>query len=89
MEITEDEREAQKRALRILGEALYQERLSRGFSQEEVALRAKLSVATYSTLERGFSSSGTLANPTLETLVRVMEILPVVPSVLLALHGGQ
>ena len=46
-----------------------------GISQEEVAARAGVTVATYGCIERGRSISGALVNPTMDTLVRVLEVV--------------
>lgn len=46
-----------------------------GLSQEEVAHLAGLAVPVYGRLERGESSKGDWANPTLDTLLRVFSAL--------------
>lgn len=58
-----------------LGRALRTARLQRGRSQEEVAHAAGISVYAYGCLERGQSTSGGDANPTLDTLLRVLHAL--------------
>ncbi|MEV8241969.1 helix-turn-helix transcriptional regulator [Microbacterium testaceum] len=68
-------REEYRHAVRSLGALLLQTRLSRGLSQEDVAHRAHISVHTYASLERLRSRSGSLPNPTLETLLRVFRAL--------------
>jgi len=60
-----------------LGIVLQRERLVRDLSQEFVAQNAGLAVITYGSLERGQSRSGGPANPTLETLLRVFEVLEI------------
>ena len=48
-------------------------------------MEAEVSVLTYATLERGFSRQGQLANPTLDTILRVMHALNIdVKSLILA-----
>jgi transcriptional regulator with XRE-family HTH domain len=70
----------QRKALVLLSDAFYTARAARGFSQEFVALQAGMAVATYNQLERGFSCSGVLPNPTLITLIRVMTTLEIDPA---------
>lgn len=60
-----------------LGYAMHTSRLSQGVSQEFVALQAGISCGTYNTLERGFSGTGAVANPTLATLVGVFTVLDI------------
>lgn len=62
-------------AVEELARACHEARLRMGISQEEVASRAGVTIATYGCIERGRSTSGTPANPTMDTLVRVMEVL--------------
>lgn len=54
-------------------------RARRGLSQEQVAHKAGLAVQTYSCLERGTTPAGGYANPTLETILRVLQVLEVEP----------
>jgi transcriptional regulator with XRE-family HTH domain len=68
--------ERRRRSLLDLGEILHRARMTEGVSQEHVAIEAGLSAFTYNTLERGFSSGGVLANPTLDTILRVHYVLP-------------
>lgn len=46
-----------------------------GVSQEEVAVRAGVTVSTYGCIERGRSIMGNPVNPTMDTLVRVFVVL--------------
>jgi len=64
-----------QRASAHLATTLRNARQSLGLSQEQVAFRAGIAVVTLSNLERGISSSGTPANPTLRTLLRIFEVL--------------
>lgn len=70
---------SRRRALLRIGEALHAARALKAWSQERVALEAGISVITYVTLERGFSNSGEPANPTLDTLMRVIGVLSIDP----------
>ena len=72
--------ERRRRALLAIGSTLYAARAGRGWSQERVALEAGISVITYCTLERGFSRGGEPANPTLDTLLRVLVVLNIDPA---------
>jgi transcriptional regulator with XRE-family HTH domain len=54
-------------------------RESRGLSQEAVAFQAGISVQAYSCLERGQTPSGGVANPTLDTLLRIFTALEIQP----------
>lgn len=74
--------EQRRRALLRIGEVLHAARALRGWSQERVALDAGISVITYVTLERGFSRRGEPANPTLDTLLRVIVVLNIDPATL-------
>ncbi len=69
-----------RRALLRIGEALHAARVSRAWSQERVALEAGISVITYITMERGFSRAGEPANPTLDTILRVIVVLNIDPA---------
>ncbi|WP_363331408.1 helix-turn-helix transcriptional regulator [Microbacterium sp. 69-10] len=55
-------------------------RQRRGLSQEQVAHDAGIAVQTYSCLERGIAPGGGYANPTLETILRVLHALGVAPT---------
>ena len=73
-----DDHEHQLRMRKVtteLGRLLYVARTAKGISQECAALDAGISVPTYSKLERMFSSSGDALNPTLDTLLRVLDAL--------------
>ncbi|WP_367274550.1 helix-turn-helix domain-containing protein [uncultured Microbacterium sp.] len=77
----DERRHAQRRheaALQI-GEAFRSIRLARHLSQEQVALDAGLSVDTYAYLERGQMPLGGDANPRLDTLLRIFDVLDVEP----------
>jgi len=76
--------EQRRRALVAIGSTLYAARADRAWSQERVALEAGISVITYCTLERGFSRGGDLANPTLDTLLRVFAVLDIDPTAVTA-----
>lgn len=65
--------------VRSLGLTFRQLRALQGLSQEEVALRAGVSVQSYGCLERGQSPSGGAANPTLYTLLRIFQALGIEP----------
>lgn len=65
-----------KAAVERLGRRLLEARIALQLSQEEVAARAGITVATYGSLERGWTPRGAIANPTLDTLLRVMTVLP-------------
>ncbi len=58
-----------------MGEDLRKQPESRGLTQEQVAHSAEIAVHTYSSLERGLSPSGGVANPTIDTLRRVLHAL--------------
>ncbi len=69
------------------GWAIYAQRLATtlrraredaGLSQEQVAYRAGLTRYTYQKYEKGESRPGTLANPTLRTLLTIAQVLGVV-----------
>jgi transcriptional regulator with XRE-family HTH domain len=65
----------------------YRLRLARarnGLSQEQVAFDAGIAVQTYSKLERGEATSGGYANPTIATLLRILEALSMEPTELVA-----
>jgi transcriptional regulator with XRE-family HTH domain len=61
----------------MLGRTLRAIRSQRGLSQEQVALDAGIAVYTYGCLERGSTPSGMPTNPTLDTILRVLEALEV------------
>lgn len=50
-------------------------RTQKGLSQEQVAFSAGIAVQTYSCLERGRSPAGGDANPTLDTILRILAAL--------------
>lgn len=53
------------------GERLRQLRIERGFTQEEIALRADITTSYYGQLERG------TANPTINTLTKICDVMGV------------
>ncbi|MDQ1121828.1 helix-turn-helix domain-containing protein [Microbacterium trichothecenolyticum] len=63
--------------MRDLGAALRRARLAAGLTQEEVAVRARISLFTYQKLEKGESNPGTPANPRLQTLLALSAALGV------------
>lgn len=63
--------------MRDLGAALRRARLSAGMTQEDVAVRARISLFTYQKLEKGESNPGTPANPRLQTLLALSSVLGV------------
>lgn len=76
--VTEDEfRPLFIGAVGRLGIRLRGLRVSRGLSQEQVAHDAGIAVQTYGCLERGTTPAGGFANPTLETILRVLHVLEV------------
>lgn len=62
---------------RAIGAEMHRVRVARGFSQERVAYHAGLSRYTYQKLEKGESRPGTPANPTVQTLLAVAQVLGV------------
>jgi len=64
-------------AVRSLGVTLRALRRGKGLSQEQVAYAAQLSVYSYGCLERGRAPSGGIANPTMDTLLRVFTALDI------------
>lgn len=64
-----------RRAIDALSNDLRIVRHAAGMTQEQVALAADISVHTYSSLERGQSPSGAEANPTIDTVLRILEAL--------------
>jgi transcriptional regulator with XRE-family HTH domain len=62
-------------AMLAMGEDLRAQRIARGMTQEEVAFLAEVAVHTYSSLERGYSAAGGVANPTIATLIRILDAL--------------
>lgn len=60
-----------------LGANLRAARLAAGFTQEGVAVRARISLFTYQKLEKGQSNPGTPANPRLQTLLALSAALDV------------
>lgn len=69
--------QARRNAMQEIAGLFRSARVARCLSQEEVAMRAGISTYSYGCLERGTSSSGNTANPTLETLVRISMALGV------------
>lgn len=70
-----DHRRRKRMAVDHLSCRLRQAREAHGLSQEEVAQAARISVFAYGCLERGRSTAGGDANPTLDTVVRVFNVL--------------
>ena len=64
-----------RRVSRAIGAEIRAARISADLTQEDVAHQAGLSVQTYASLERGYSSTGAGTNPTLDTLLRVLTTL--------------
>ena len=62
---------------RELGLNLQRARAARGVSQERAAHAAGISTFTYRKLEKGESNPGTPANPRLQTLVALAEVLDI------------
>jgi len=62
-----------------LGVTLRALRRDRLLSQEDLARAAGLSTHAYGCLERGRSPSGGVANPTMDTLLRIFKVLGVDP----------
>lgn len=60
-----------------MGGNLQRHRLERGYSQERVAYEAGLSRYTYQKLEKGESRPGDPANPRLQTLLAIAQVLGV------------
>ena len=60
-----------------LGTKLQQLRIERGLSQEDVAYSAGLSRYTYQKFEKGESSPGTPANPSLRNVMAIAQVLEV------------
>ncbi|WZH36049.1 MAG: helix-turn-helix transcriptional regulator [Microbacterium enclense] len=63
--------------MREFGSNLRRARLAVALTQEDVALRAKISLFTYQKLEKGESNPGTPANPRLQTLLALSVVLGV------------
>jgi len=61
--------------VRDLGIELNRRRTSAGLSQERVAHAAGLTRGYYQQLERGSSRSGRIANPTIQTLIALAQVL--------------
>jgi DNA-binding XRE family transcriptional regulator len=68
---------------RALGANLHRAREAAGLTQERVAHAAGISTFTYQKLEKGESNPGTPANPRLQTLVSLAEVLGITPAELL------
>ena len=66
-----------REAAETLGMTLRAWRRARGLSQGEVARKAGLSLPSYGGLERGRTPAGGVANPTLDTLLRIFAALDV------------
>lgn len=64
-------------AMLEMGMDLRAHRIARGMTQEQVAHLAQVAVQTYSSLERGSSPSGGIANPTIGTLIRIFGALSI------------
>ncbi|WP_366247014.1 helix-turn-helix transcriptional regulator [Microbacterium sp. 13-71-7] len=77
MRLLSHEAEPHCGAVQSLAQLLRRRRTSAGLSQEEVALAAGLALHTYSSLERGETAVGTLANPTFSTMFRVFRVLDI------------
>ncbi|RLP75632.1 XRE family transcriptional regulator [Mycetocola tolaasinivorans] len=60
-----------------LGASLRELRISRGLSQEEVAVAAGISRYTYQKFEKGESRPGTSANPSLQNVLALCQVLGV------------
>ncbi len=58
-----------------MGDRIHNARVARGLSQEALAYRSGLSRYTLQRLEKGLSTPGGPANPTLRTLVSVATVL--------------
>lgn len=62
---------------RDIGSNIHRRRVERGYSQERVAYEARLSRYTYQKLEKGESRPGEPANPRLQTLLAIAQVLAV------------
>jgi len=60
-----------------LGVRLHRARVAASLSQERVAHAAGISGFTYRKLEKGESNPGTAANPRLQTLIALSEVLDI------------
>jgi len=60
-----------------LGVLIHRTRIAKALSQERVAYESGLSRYTYQKLERGHSTPGRPANPTIKTLIAVSQALGV------------
>ncbi|MFV0433028.1 MAG: helix-turn-helix domain-containing protein [Leucobacter sp.] len=58
-----------------IGLRLHEARIAAGMSQEQLAVRAGITRATYSQLEKGLTRPGVAANPTIYTLVSLSQTL--------------
>lgn len=63
--------------VRQVGLRLHEARIDAGLSQEQLAVRAGITRATYSQLEKGLTRPEVPANPTLYTLVSLGQVLGV------------
>jgi transcriptional regulator with XRE-family HTH domain len=59
-------------ALAIFADRIRRARLRRGWSKEQVAHLAGVSVATYAAIERRRTHRGDLPNPSLETVLSIL-----------------
>lgn len=62
---------------REIGSTIQRLRVARGLSQERVAYQAGLSRYTFQKLEKGESRPGSPANPTIQTLLAISQVLEV------------
>ncbi|WP_307785415.1 helix-turn-helix transcriptional regulator [Microbacterium hibisci] len=62
---------------RDIGNNIQRRRVERGYSQERVAYEARLSRYTYQKLEKGESRPGDPANPRLQTLLAIAQVLEI------------
>lgn len=60
-----------------LGTALHQARIAKQYSQERVAYGAGLSRYTYQKFEKGESRPGTPANPSLQNVLALCQVLDI------------
>ncbi|WP_413775524.1 helix-turn-helix transcriptional regulator [Microbacterium sp. J1-1] len=71
------EREKHRMTALCLGETLRRARLRKGLSQEQIAHQAAITVRAYGCIERGVAPSGQAANPTIRTLLLVLDTLEI------------
>lgn len=60
-----------------IGTTLHRARIARGYSQEYVAYTAGLSRYTYQKFEKGESRPGTPANPSLQNILALCQVLEI------------